>query len=118
MAIPKLKTIAGIALVVLTFSDFFRSLDKYKLCLFGLCRFSNLSGNLYARNGLQKWFNLNQEVGPNYLYGLLDNPSRVAIHYSHRVSAILVACGFFNSYFKTLVFQRCSTCINNWNSFY
>ena len=27
-------------------------------------------------------------------YGLLDNPSRVAIHYSHRVSAILVAVVF------------------------
>ena len=38
------------------------------------------------RNG----FNLNQEVGPNYLYGLLDNPARVAIHYSHRVSALFV----------------------------
>ena len=42
------------------------------------------------RNG----FNLNQEVGPNYLYGLLDNPSRVAVHYSHRVSAILVTVIF------------------------
>ena len=39
-------------------------------------------------------FNLKQEVGPNYLYGLLDNPSRVAIHYSHRVSAILVTIVF------------------------
>ena len=39
-------------------------------------------------------FNLNQEVGPNYLYGLLDNPARVAIHYSHRVSAILLTIIF------------------------
>jgi cytochrome c oxidase assembly protein subunit 15 len=35
-----------------------------------------------------------QEVGPNYLYGLLDNPARVAIHYSHRVTAILVTIVF------------------------
>jgi cytochrome c oxidase assembly protein subunit 15 len=39
-------------------------------------------------------FNLNQEVGPNYLYGLLDNPSRVAVHYSHRVSALIVTLVF------------------------
>ena len=39
-------------------------------------------------------FNMAQEVGPNYLYGLLDNPARVAIHYSHRVTAILVTIVF------------------------
>ena len=55
MAIPKLKTVCGNSPCGFAFSDFFRSLDKYKLCLFGLRRFSNLSGNLYARNGLQKW---------------------------------------------------------------
>ena len=46
--------------------------------------------NLLKLDEDENGFDLNQEVGPNYLYGLLDNPSRVAIHYSHRVSAILV----------------------------
>ena len=40
-------------------------------------------------------FNLFSEVGPNYLYGLLENDARVAIHYSHRVSALLVTLVFF-----------------------
>ena len=39
-------------------------------------------------------FNLAQEVGPNYLYGLLDNEARVAIHYSHRITAILLTIIF------------------------
>ena len=39
-------------------------------------------------------FNLSQEVGPNYLYGLLDNEARVAIHYSHRVSALILTLIF------------------------
>ena len=39
-------------------------------------------------------FNLSQEVGPNYLYGLLDNEASVAIHYSHRVSALILTLIF------------------------
>ncbi len=34
-------------------------------------------------------FNLAQEVGPNYLGGVLDNQSRVAIHVTHRIGAIV-----------------------------
>jgi cytochrome c oxidase assembly protein subunit 15 len=39
-------------------------------------------------------FNLSQEVGPNYLYGLLDSEARVAIHYSHRISALVLTLIF------------------------
>ncbi len=35
-------------------------------------------------------FNVTQSVGPNYLGGLLDNSARTAIHFSHRVGAIVV----------------------------
>ena len=40
-----------------------------------------------------KGFNLLQEVGPNYLGGLLDNGARVAIHVMHRLGAVLVVAG-------------------------
>ena len=36
-------------------------------------------------------FNLLQEVGPNYLYGLIDNDARVTIHYSHRLAALILS---------------------------
>ena len=35
-------------------------------------------------------FNLLQSVGPNYLGGLLDSEARIAIHWSHRLGAIVV----------------------------
>lgn len=35
-------------------------------------------------------FNVMQHIGPNYLGGKLDNESRVAIHFAHRVGAIIV----------------------------
>lgn len=34
-------------------------------------------------------FNVFQHIGPNYLGGTLDNAARVAIHFSHRVGAIV-----------------------------
>lgn len=36
-------------------------------------------------------FNIFQEVGPNYLGGIMYSEGRVAIHFSHRLGAILVA---------------------------
>jgi cytochrome c oxidase assembly protein subunit 15 len=34
-------------------------------------------------------FNFLQEIGPNYLGGVMDNDARTAIHYMHRVGAII-----------------------------
>ncbi len=36
-------------------------------------------------------FNFTQQVGPNYLGGLLNNEARTAIHLSHRVGAVVVS---------------------------
>ena len=35
-------------------------------------------------------FNIAQEIGPNYLGGQLDGEARVAIHFTHRVGAVVV----------------------------
>jgi cytochrome c oxidase assembly protein subunit 15 len=34
-------------------------------------------------------FNFLQEIGPNYLGGVLDNDARTAIHYTHRLGAVI-----------------------------
>ncbi|CAA0104823.1 Heme A synthase [Zhongshania aliphaticivorans] len=36
-------------------------------------------------------FNITQHIGPNYLGGTMDNAARVAIHFSHRLGAIITA---------------------------
>ena len=94
MAIPKLKTIAGIALVVLLFQIFLGVWTSTNYASLACADFPTCQGTYMPEMDFKNGFNLNQEVGPNYLYGLLDNPSRVAIHYSHRVSAILVTVVF------------------------
>ncbi len=35
-------------------------------------------------------FNIGQTIGPNYLGGIMDSAARTAIHFSHRIGAILV----------------------------
>ena len=94
MAIPKLKMIAGIALVVLLFQIFLGVWTSTNYASLACADFPTCQGSYMPEMDFKNGFNLNQEVGPNYLYGLLDNPSRVAIHYSHRVSAILVTIVF------------------------
>ena len=94
MAIPKLKTIAGIALIVLLFQIFLGVWTSTNYASLACADFPTCQGTYMPEMDFKNGFNLNQEVGPNYLYGLLDNPSRVAIHYSHRVSAILVVVVF------------------------
>jgi len=34
-------------------------------------------------------FNVTQDIGPNYLGGLMENDARTAIHYAHRVGALV-----------------------------
>ena len=94
MAIPRLKTIAGIALAVLLFQIFLGVWTSTNYASLACADFPTCQGTYIPEMDFKNGFNLNQEVGPNYLYGLLDNPSRVAIHYSHRVSAILVTVVF------------------------
>ena len=94
MAIPKLKTIAGIALIVLLFQIFLGVWTSTNYASLACADFPTCQGTYMPEMDFKNGFNLNQEVGPNYLYGLLDNPSRVAIHYSHGVSAILVTLVF------------------------
>ena len=36
-------------------------------------------------------FNISQHIGPNYLGGQMDNQARTAIHFSHRVGAMVTA---------------------------
>lgn len=40
---------------------------------------------------IEQGFNLFQDIGPNYLGGRMDNQARVAIHFAHRVGALIAS---------------------------
>ena len=88
--ISNLKIIAGVAFLALIFQIFLGVWTSTNYASLACADFPTCQGTYLPEMDFKSGFNLNQEVGPNYLYGLLDNPARVAIHYSHRVSAILV----------------------------
>ena len=88
--ISHLKTIASVAMVALIFQIFLGVWTSTNYASLACADFPTCQGSYLPEMDFKNGFNLNQEVGPNYLYGLLDNPARVAIHYSHRVSALIV----------------------------
>lgn len=49
-------------------------------------------------------FNFGQDIGPNYLGGLLENEARTAIHVSHRLGAVLVSLLVLALWWKLLSF--------------
>ncbi len=53
-----------------------------------MCQNEWLPSNMDIKDG----FNLFQHVGPNYLGGQLHSHARVAIHFFHRIGAVLTAC--------------------------
>ena len=88
--IRKYRYLALICLVVLLAQIFLGAWTSTNYASLACPDFPTCQGTYLPEMDFKNGFNLNQEVGPNYLYGLLDNPARVAIHYSHRVSALLV----------------------------
>lgn len=48
-------------------------------------------GEWWPDMNFREGFNVFQEIGPNYLGGMLDGPGRTAIHFSHRVGALITS---------------------------
>jgi cytochrome c oxidase assembly protein subunit 15 len=51
--------------------------------------FPRCQGQWWPDMNMNKGFDISQEVGPNYLGGTMDNASRIAIHQTHRIGALV-----------------------------
>ena len=89
-----LKVLGGIALFALIVQIFLGVWTSTNYASLACADFPTCQGKFIPEMDFREGFNLAQEVGPNYLYGLLDNEARVAIHYSHRISAIVLTIIF------------------------
>ncbi|GAA5315966.1 MAG: COX15/CtaA family protein [Candidatus Pelagadaptatus aseana] len=52
--------------------------------------FPTCHGELVPAMDFKEGFNFTQDIGPNYLGGVMDSDGRTAIHWSHRVGALVV----------------------------
>ena len=51
--------------------------------------FPTCHGSFWPEMDFAQGFNIMQDIGPNYLGGLLENEARTAIHYAHRLGALV-----------------------------
>ena len=92
--IGHLKVLGGVALFALIVQIFLGVWTSTNYASLACADFPTCQGKFIPEMDFREGFNLAQEVGPNYLYRLLDNEARVAIHYSHRISAIVLTIIF------------------------
>ena len=92
--IGHLKVLGGVALFALIIQIFLGVWTSTNYASLACADFPTCQGKFIPEMDFYDGFNLAQEVGPNYLYGLLDNEARVAIHYSHRISALVLTVIF------------------------
>ena len=92
--IGHLRVLGGVALFALLIQIFLGAWTSTNYASLACVDFPTCQGTYMPEMNFSDGFNLSQEVGPNYLYGLLDNEARVAIHYSHRVSALILTLIF------------------------
>lgn len=81
---------------------------------FGCPDFPTCHGDLWPEMDAAEGFNIFQTIGPNYLGGQLENDARVAIHFIHRLGAlvvtaylVLLAIRLFALGEKRVSFQAC-----------
>jgi cytochrome c oxidase assembly protein subunit 15 len=89
--IPQLRGLTLIALALLIIQIFLGAWTSTNYASLACADFPTCHGSYWPNMDFKEGFNLFHEVGPNYLYGQLENDARTAIHYMHRLNAILVA---------------------------
>jgi len=86
-----LKTLAATSLIVVILQVFLGGWTSSNYAALACPDLPLCQGQLWPDPDFIKGFNLAQDIGPNYLGGTMDNASRVAVHLSHRIGAIIVS---------------------------
>ncbi|MGV6806521.1 MAG: COX15/CtaA family protein [bacterium] len=86
----KLKKWSVVGIVVLACQLILGGWTTSNYAAFGCPDFPTCHGSWWPPHmDFKSGFNLLQDVGPNYLGGLMENDARVAIHFSHRLGALV-----------------------------
>jgi len=64
--------------------------------------FPSCHGSYWPDMDFSQGFNVMQDIGPNYLGGLLENDARTAIHYVHRIGALITTAYLLLLFFLCL----------------
>lgn len=88
--IQRLKPWAIAGIVLVTLQILLGGWTSSNYAAFACPDFPMCLGEWVPEMDFAQGFNLFQTIGPNYLGGLLEGEARVAIHFTHRVGAVVV----------------------------
>lgn len=89
-ATPGLRTLALIGLVAVILQIALGGWTSANYAAIACADLPTCHGVWWPPADFAQGFNIFQHVGPNYLGGLLDNHARTAIHFTHRLGAVVV----------------------------
>ena len=89
-ALPRPNWLANIAFVAVVVQIILGGWVSSNYAALACYDFPSCDGTYTPNIDLQQGFNIFQSVGPNYLGGLMTNEARMAIHWVHRIGAIVV----------------------------
>ena len=89
-ALPRPNWLAKIAFVAVVVQIILGGWVSSNYAALACYDFPSCDGTYTPNIDLQQGFNIFQSVGPNYLGGLMTNEARMAIHWVHRIGAIVV----------------------------
>jgi len=84
------KSLLNLGLVLVSIQIFLGAWTSTNYASYSCTDFPLCQGQLLPEANFKEGFNFFQSIGPNYLGGLLDHESRLAIHLSHRFGALVV----------------------------
>lgn len=87
----KLRSAVLVGVIVVFVQVFLGGWIASNYAAFGCPDFPQCTGQWWPDMDLKSGFNFFQDIGPNYLGGLLGNEARTAIHFVHRLGAIVTA---------------------------
>ena len=88
--LPKPSTLSLIAFIVVVIQIALGGWVSSNYAALACYDFPSCDGSYTPDIDLAQGFNLFQDIGPNYLGGLMDNSARMAIHWVHRLGALVV----------------------------
>ncbi len=86
---PGLRALAGAVLAVVIMQITLGGWVSSNYAAVACVDLPTCHGEWWPDMNFREGFNVFQEIGPNYLGGMLDGPGRTAIHFSHRVGALI-----------------------------
>lgn len=88
--LPKPSTLSLIAFIVVVIQIALGGWVSSNYAALACYDFPSCDGSYTPDIDFAQGFNLFQDIGPNYLGGLMDNSARMAIHWVHRLGALVV----------------------------